>query len=359
MSRWVDGLESAARERLPEPVARYFRQGSRDGLSASEAVSAWRAVRLRPRVLRDVTGCSTATTVLGTPVGLPVAIAPSTLQRHAHPDGERAMAAGAAAAGALVCVSSNAGSSFASIAEQGAPWWVQAYVLRDRGLTESMLQRAVQAGAAAVVVTVDTPVLGTKYDDGPSVWDVTPEAFLHANEDVDLADAAAHLALAKATDLTPGVIGWLTEVTGLPLVVKGVLRGDDAALAVDAGAAAVWVSNHGGRQLDQAVATRWALPEVAHAVGDRAEVYVDGGIRRGVDVLAACALGATAAFLGRPALWSLTVGGPDGVTRLLREVEEELREAMMLSGAPTVSDLEPGLVAARRQLPEENDNDVV
>ncbi len=348
MSRWVDDLQAAAGRLLPEVVAAYYRQGARDGLSAAEAEQRWRDVRLRPRVLRDVSTITTATTLLGTPVALPLALAPTSLQRHAAAEGEVAMAAGAAAAETLVVVSSNAGASFAAIQAAGAPWWIQAYVLRDRALSQRMLDQAVAAGARAVVVTVDTPITGTKYDDGPSVWESTPDGYSHTN--VRAAGEPGDIDLTKADDLTPDVIGWLAEATGLPVVVKGVVRGDDAAHAVEAGAAAVWVSNHGGRQLDQAVSTRWALPEVMDTVGDRAEVYVDGGVRRGVDVLTACALGARAAFVGRPSLWALAVGGSVGVTRLVDELGSELREAMTLAGCPHVRDLGLDLIAAARAL---------
>lgn len=349
MVRWIDGLEQEADRLLPEPVARYYRQGSGEGLSAGEASDEWRRLRLRPRVLHDVSTVSTGASVLGTPLAAPIAIAPTTLQRHADEGGEVTMAQGAAAAGSLVCASSNAGSTFAQIAAAGAPWWVQVYVLRDRGLSTAMLERAVDAGAGAVVLTVDTPVVATKDDDGPTVWEMTPEAYLHANHDVRLALARDHLGLEKAADLTPDAIGWLADRTGLPVVVKGVLRGDDAARAVDAGAAAVWVSNHGGRQLDRAVATRWALPEVAAAVAGRAEVYVDGGIRRGVDVLAAVALGARAVFVGRPALWALTVAGADGVRRLVAELGSELAEALRLVGAPNLEALDLDLIWQDRE----------
>ena len=343
MTRWIDGLEQEALRLLPEAVGRYYRQGSGDGISAAEAEQAWRSVRLRPHVLRDVTSVSTRTSLLGTPIDVPVAIAPTTLQRHADDEGEVAMARGTAAAGTLVCVSSNAGSTFTDIARTGAPWWVQVYVLQDRALTTAMLARAVAAEAGAVVVTVDTPGIGTK--DDAAVWDVTPPDFLHANHDVRLDTARDHLDLEKASDLTPGVIGWLREQTGLPVVVKGVLRGDDARRAVDAGAAAVWVSNHGGRQLNGAIATRWALPEVVDAVRGEAEVYVDGGLRRGTDLLAAYALGATAAFVGRPALWALTVAGSGGVTRLVDDLRGELVEAMRLSGCRSLSELTRDLVS--------------
>jgi 4-hydroxymandelate oxidase len=206
-----------------------------------------------------------------------------------------------------------------------------------------MLERAVSAGARAVVVTVDTAVVGSKDDDGPTVWDETPDDFLHANYD-GLATSADGLDLEKASDLTPDVIGWLADRTGLPVVVKGVLRGDDAHTAVEAGAAGVWVSNHGGRQLDQSIATRWALPDVSSAVASRAEVYVDGGVRRGVDVLAARGLGAQAVFVGRPALWALTVAGAEGVTRLVRHLGAELVEAMQLAGHPRWDEPASGLL---------------
>ncbi len=344
MTRWLDGLEEAATTRLPESVARYFRQGSRDGISAVEAVQAWRDIRVRPRVLRDVSSVGTAASLLGSRVDAPIAVAPTTLQRHADPAGECAMAAGVAAAGSLVCVSSNAGFRFDEIAAEGAPWWVQTYVMQDLGLTEDMLRRAVAAGAGAVVVTVDTPIVGTKYDDGPPVWEETPEDYLHANVAPDLVAASA-TGFEKLAGITPDVISWLSGVAGLPVVVKGVLRGDDARAAVDAGAAAVWVSNHGGRQLDQAVSTMRALPEVAAAVGEAAEVYVDGGIRRGMDVFAACALGATTVFVGRPALWALAAEGSAGVTRLLRELQGELVEAMTLAGCPALDDVSADLIA--------------
>jgi 4-hydroxymandelate oxidase len=348
MTRWIDGLEQEALRLLPEAVGRYFLQGSGDGVTAGEAEATWREIRFRPHVLRDVTTVDVAGSVLGTPLAASVAIAPTTLQRHADDDGEVAMARGASAAGSLVCVSSNAGSTFAAVADTGAPWWVQVYVLGDRRVTEELLTRAVAAGARAVVLTVDTPVVATRHGAEPgageTVWDVTPDGFVHANHSGSVA-ARDHTSLARAADLTPDAIGWLASVTGLPVVVKGVLRADDAHRAVEAGAAAVWVSNHGGRQLDGTIATRWALPEVVDAVQGRAEVYVDGGLRRGTDLMAAYAVGANAAFLGRTALWALTVGGSDGVTRLLDDLRAELVEAMRLAGCVSRAELTPDLVA--------------
>jgi 4-hydroxymandelate oxidase len=345
----MDELRRAATDRLPQPVSEYFNQGSAEGIAASEAVAAWDRVRFRPRVLRDVSAVSTATTVLGQQLATPVCVAPTALHRAAHADGEVATARGAAAAGSLMAVSTNAGVTFEQIGATGAAWWLQCYVLRDRGLTKAIAQRAQAAGASAVVLTADTPVVGRKHTAGPSVWDVVPDDYLLANIDqCDLPDAA----LDKADDLTPDTIGWLSEVSGLPVVVKGVLRADDARIVTAAGAAAVQVSNHGGRQLDQSVATADALAEIAAAVeGGGAEVYVDGGIRRGEHVLAAIALGARAVFVGRPVLWGLTAGGESGqggcagVAAVLSGLTAELRHAMTLAGARTVSEITSDLVA--------------
>jgi 4-hydroxymandelate oxidase len=340
--RWIDTLEGAAAEKLPEAVHRYFRQGSAGGVSVGEATSAWSAYRFRPHVLNDVSTVDLSTTVLGTPVDAPILVAPSTMQRMADPDGELAMARGVGAAKSVLGVSSNAGTTFAELGATGVPWWLQIYIVRNREITVRMLDAAVEAGARAVVLTVDTPVVGRKEDDGETVWDVAqPGQFLANLPDGEWTDDD----LAKADDLNPEVIGWLSERTGLPVVVKGVLRGDDAKRCADAGAAGIIVSNHGGRQLDGSIPTAQALPEVAEAVaGSNLEVYVDGGIRRGEHVLAALALGARAVFVGRPALWSLTVGSSDGVTRLLTDLGTELDHILRLVGVSTPSSLTPDLV---------------
>jgi 4-hydroxymandelate oxidase len=343
--RWIDTLEAAAAEKLPEAVHRYYRQGSAGGISVAEAVAAWSAYRFRPHVLTDVSTVEVGTTVLGTPVDVPVLVAPSTMQRMADPDGDVAMATGVGAAGSLIGVSSNAGTTFADLGATGVPWWLQIYIVRNREITKQMLDTAVEGGARAVVLTVDTPVVGRKEDTGQTVWELAqPGQWLANLPEGDWADED----LAKADDLSPDVIGWLAERTGLPVVVKGVLRGDDAKRCADAGAAGVIVSNHGGRQLDAAVPTAHALPEVAEALaGTSSEIYVDGGIRRGEHILAALALGARAVFVGRPALWALTVGGSAGVTRLLTDLGDELDHSLRLIGCPRPTDLTPDLVTRR------------
>jgi len=344
----VDELRERAMQVLPAPVSEYFDGGAREGLSAAEAVGAWDRVRFLPRVLRNVSAVSTETSVLGQRVAAPILIAPMAMQKAAHPDGEAAVARAAAASGSLMAVSTNSGSKFADIGAAGTPWWLQVYVLRDRGVTAALLQAARAAGASAIVLTVDTPVVGSKYLAGQSIYEVVPEDFRLVNvEKAGLPDDA----LVQADDLTPDDIGWLREVTGLPVVVKGVLRADDARLLVSAGAAAVQVSNHGGRQLDQSIATADALPEIAAALaGTGAEVYVDSGIRRAEHVLAALALGARAVFIGRPVLWALAAGGPSGqggeqgVADLLARFTTDFREVMALAGVRAPGEISADLV---------------
>jgi 4-hydroxymandelate oxidase len=341
-------LEARASRVLSEPVSRYFRQGARDGVSAAEASAAWDAHRLLPQVLRDVTDVDVATTLLGTTFRTPLAIAPTTLHRAAHPDGEVATARAAAARGALMVLSSNAGSTVEDVAATGVDWWLQIYVTADRPTCLPLLRRAVDAGAKAVVLTADTPVVGTKYDDGPAVWDVIEPSWVRVNFDDDHGSEAGH---EKATDLGPHDVDWLASVTGLPVVVKGVLRPDDARRCIDAGAGAVWVSNHGGRQLDFAAATADCLAGVVAEVADDAEVYVDGGVRNGRHALVAHALGARAVFLGRLPLYALTVGGQDGVADLLSGLTSELVDALRLAGCASPGQATGGLLQAPGNAP--------
>lgn len=333
-TRWLETLEGEAERVLPASVFRYVRQGARSGVTAAEATAAWQDLRFAPHVLRDVTMIDTATSVLGATLRAPIAIAPTSLQRAVHPDGELAMARATAEAGSLLVLSSNAGSTFADVAGTGVRWWLQAYLTQDRGLSEPVLDAAVAAGAEAIVLTLDTPTVGTKYDDGPSVWEELDSDLVRVNFPPGHDERPG---AAKAMDLGPGDIAWLREVTGLPVVVKGVLRPDDARRCVQAGAASVWVSNHGGRQLDRARSTASALSSIVGALDGTTEVYVDGGVRSGLDVLAAVGLGATCAFLGRLPLWAL-VGGADGVARMHESLRLELVEAMRLAGTSRLAD---------------------
>ncbi|GAA1166615.1 alpha-hydroxy acid oxidase [Nocardioides aquiterrae] len=335
-ARWLADLEQRARDALSPAVVEYLLQGARDSITAGEAVDAWGAIRFRPRVLHDVTHVDPGVTLLGHRSELPFGVAPTTLQRAVHPDGELAMAHATADAGGVLVVSSNAGTSFADIGATGVHWWLQAYLPADRTLAEPMLERAVAAGARAVVLTVDTPVVGTKYagPDVPVVWETVDPDLLRVNFDAGYDDLPG---AEKALDLGPDDLGWLADRTGLPVVVKGVLRAEDAVRSVQAGAAAVWVSNHGGRQLDRSAATASCLPDVVAAIGGRAQVYVDGGIRTGLDVLAALALGADAVFLGRLPLLAL-VEGRDGVAALHRELLRQTVDALRLAGCRAAAD---------------------
>jgi 4-hydroxymandelate oxidase len=335
MTRWLDGLEERARPTVPPHILEYVLQGAGASVTASEAPASWAGVRLAPRVLRDVTQVDLTTRLLGHSYRVPYGVAPTTLQRSVHPDGERAMARACADAGSPLVVSSNAGTLFADIASTGVGWWLQVYLPRNRGLAAPLLARAVAAGARAVVLTVDTPVVGSKITEtGRSVFELVPGEQLRVNFDEGY---DAQPGAEKAADLGPADIAWLHAQTGLPIVAKGVLRGDDARMCVEAGAAAIWVSNHGGRQLDRAVSSASALPRVRQAVGESVEVYVDGGIRSGLDILTALALGADAVFAGRQPLLALA-DGDRGVRRWHAELHTELSEAMCLSGAATPRD---------------------
>jgi 4-hydroxymandelate oxidase len=319
----LDALEAAARSRLERGVYDYIAGGADAERTVADNLAAWSRLRLRPRVLRDVGEVSTATTLLGSEVPTPLMVAPMAYHRMVHPDGEAASA---------------------------AVRWFQVYVVRDRGWTAELVARAAAAGYRALVLTVDVPLLGRRLRDLRNDFRL-PTGLKPANAppvaEPDRRRAADVLAQVGQFDpgLTPDNVGWLAERSGLPVVVKGVLRGDDAVACLDAGAAGVVVSNHGGRQLDTAVATADALPEVVAAVGDRVEVYVDGGVRRGTDVVKALALGARAVLVGRPVLWGLAAGGAAGAERLLSGLAADLRLAMVLCGAVDVGRLTPDLVA--------------
>ena len=328
--RWVDTLPERAERAVHPAVWSYLQSGSYGEVSVAEATLAWREFRFRTRVLAGVGSADLATTLLGSPVSSPIGVAPTAMQRAIHPHGERAMVAGAEAAGSLCVVSSNAGTRWDELGAT-SPWWLQAYLPTDREQMRPVLERAVAAGAAAVVLTADTPFPGSKYAADDQDWTGVDLDWWRVNFPPPHPDR-------WAADLKLEDVTWLREAAGVPVVVKGVLRGDDALRCLDAGADAIYVSNHGGRQLDRAVNTASALCEVVTAVGDRAEIYVDGGIRTGVDVLAALSLGARGVFLGRSPLHALAVDGARGVERLLTDLVTELGEVLHLAGCATPYD---------------------
>ena len=334
----MDTLEERARAVLPPEVFAYYAAGSGEQRTLAAQEGAWEDLLLRPRVLRDVSTVTTATTVLGTSVAAPVLVAPAALHGLAHPDGEVATATGARDAGSLLVVSMRASRPLEQIAAAAGAWWQQLYVLGDRGISDEVARRAADAGARALVVTVDVPFVAHK-PTGP-LPPLPPEAIVEALAGRDPLDPR----LQQAPDLGAADIARLKEISGLPLVAKGVLRGDEALRCLDAGADAVIVSTHGGRQLDGVVPSARALPEVVDAVGDRAEVYVDGGIRSGGHVLRALALGARAVLLARPALWALAVDGADGVRDLLDGLASDTRDALGLAGCTSPDDAGRDLV---------------
>jgi isopentenyl diphosphate isomerase/L-lactate dehydrogenase-like FMN-dependent dehydrogenase len=336
--------ERLAAERLDPGAHGYYAGGAGDELTLRDNVEAFRRWQLRPRVLVDVDSCTTATTVLGQDVSMPLLVAPVAFQRVAHPDGEVAMARAAKAAGTVMCLSTMATSTLEELAETGVPRWFQLYIFRDEGVTRELIGRVVDAGFTALVLTVDTPFLGRRERDLRTGFVVKiPVASL----------GQGGLTPAETFALTSASVSWrdveqLASLSGLPVIVKGVLTEEDAKLACEHGASAIVVSNHGGRQLDGVSATIDALEEVVTAVDGRIEVLVDGGIRRGTDVVKALALGARAVLAGRAPLWGLAVDGEAGALRVLQLLQAEILSALQLVGCTSPADVTRDRVARRR-----------
>jgi isopentenyl diphosphate isomerase/L-lactate dehydrogenase-like FMN-dependent dehydrogenase len=318
--------ERLAEEKLDANAHAYFAGGAGDEVTLRDNLAAFERRRLRPRVLVDVGTVSTATTVLGTEIALPVLIAPLALQRMAHPDGEEATARAAAAAGTIMCLSSAATCAPSQLTE--GKRWFQVYVWKERATTEAAIAQAVEHGYSALVLTVDVPYIGRRERDIRAEFTI-PE---HLTVQGDLF-AANFDATVSWRDLER-LAGY-----GLPVVVKGILTAEDASLACEHGAAAVIVSNHGGRQLDGVSASLDVLEEVVYAVDGRAEVLLDGGVRRGTDVLKALALGARAVLIGRAMLWGLAVAGEEGVADVLRLLRDEIELGLALLGCASPADV--------------------
>jgi isopentenyl diphosphate isomerase/L-lactate dehydrogenase-like FMN-dependent dehydrogenase len=343
--------ERLAEERLGPGAWSYFAGGADDERTLRWNLEAYGRWRLRPRILCDVTDVNASTTVLGTEVALPVLVAPVAFQRMAHPDGEAGTARAAAAAGTVMCLSTIATATPADVAAAapGAPRWFQLYVFKDWGLTSALVQQAVDAGYSALVLTADTPYLGRR--EGPlRTGFAIPDDVRIPAVDAARGGGLQPFSLHEHFDLFSPAVSWrdverLNDLSGLPVVVKGVLTAEDARLACEHGAAAVGVSNHGGRQLDGVPGTLDALPEVVEAVDGRVEVYLDGGIRRGTDVAKALALGARATLAGRAVLWGLAVGGEEGARHVLELLRDEIRLALSLLGCTSPEEIRPGHVA--------------
>lgn len=337
-----------ALEVLSPIVAGYYAGGSGAEVTLAESEDAWRTHRFRPHVLRDVAEVDTTLHLLGSTLTAPVLAGPAAYQVLAHPEGEVATARGVGAAGGVQVVSSRCSTRLedvaAAVTGAGGDWWFQCYVFRDRAITVDLVQRAAAAGARAVVLTGDTPVVGTKLRQGTEFLPLT-DAITGVNIDVpiveDLLPGGLDLSesLREDPSVTLAEIDWLAGLSGLPVLVKGVLRGDDARESVAAGAAGIIVSTHGGRQLDRAVASARALPEVVAAVPPDVPVLVDGGIRTAADVLVALALGARAVLVARPVLWALAADGAAGVAALLEGFRHDLVEVLQLAGCRDLSEV--------------------
>jgi 4-hydroxymandelate oxidase len=350
--RNLSDYEAAARTRLPKPVYDYFAGGAEDELTLAANRDAYRRIMLRPRVLVDVSTVDTSVSFLGRTLSHPVVLAPTAFQRLAHIDGELASARAARATESLFVASTLSTVTIEEIGAEAGPLWFQLYVFKDRELTRSLVQRAEAAGAAALCLTVTVPVQGLRERDVRNKFRL-PDGLEMANlrgrsQATMTAGEGSRLASYIGHEFDPTLswdaVEWLCSVSRLPVLLKGVMSAEDARIAADHGVQGVIVSNHGGRQLDSAMATLDALPEVAQAMPDF-PVLVDGGIRRGADVVKALALGARAVLVGRPYLWGLSVNGQAGVEDVIAQLRAGLERTMQLLGRTSLKELDSTVLA--------------
>jgi isopentenyl diphosphate isomerase/L-lactate dehydrogenase-like FMN-dependent dehydrogenase len=337
----VFDYEAIARSKMDPAHWDYIQGGSDDEVTLRSNRASLERIRLRPRVLVDVSASvlDTSTSVLGIPISMPLLVAPMSLHCLAHPEGECATAQAAGRAKTLMIASTTATRSLEEIAQAASgPLWFQLYVYPSLKVAEKLVHRAESAGYHAIVLTVDLPALGNREKDRRNDLIIPPPPFIEANF-VDVEKNGQDW-----VTLTWESLSWLRSITSLPILLKGILTAEDALLAIEHGMDGIIVSNHGGRQLDTALASIEALPEVVKAVAGRCEVFFDGGIRRGTDILKALALGARAVLIGRPVLWGLAANGADGAYHVLEMLREELELAMALSGRPTLRSIDQTLV---------------
>lgn len=348
----VTEFQALAAARLPKATYEYITTGSADEVTLRENVAAFQRIKILPPLLTGVSSADPSTTVLKQPIKMPIMLAPVAGQQMYHPQGALAAARAAAAAGTVYGISSSVGHSVEDVAAASpGPKWFQLYVPKDRVVAKKLVERAEKAGCKAIILTVD---MGEWKDaDRRNRFALPKETLVKHLRDVgftQIVDTMSYEEIlafnAQAWDLTISweFFDWLRGITKLPLIIKGVLRKEDAEKAVSLGIEGIVVSNHGGRRLDGMPATIEMLPEIVAAVGNRAEVYIDSGIRRGTDVLIALALGARAVLVGRPYAWALGANGEAGVRKVLDLLREEFLNAMVSSGCATIADIKPGLV---------------
>ncbi len=348
----VEAFEGLAQSRLDRVAVDYFRSGSWGEHTVAENLAAWQRLWLRPRCLVNVSQRDPSVSLFGDRMPSPLLIAPTALHKMAHPEGEVATAKAAGACGVPMVLSSLSTCTVEEVAKVAtSPLWMQLYISQDRGFTRSLAQRVEAAGCKAIMVTVDAPVWGVRERDIHNGFRV-PDGLHIANlERPGLptghsgSGIGATLGWTIDASLTWKDFEMVCSAVKLPVLVKGILRGDDAIKAMDHGAQGVVVSNHGGRQLDGSIATASALPDVVQSVSGRVPVLVDGGIRRGADMLRAVALGARAVLVGRPVLWGLATAGQPGVERVLQLLLEEFSLSMALAGCPDIRSITSDLIA--------------
>ncbi|KAJ2182023.1 Hydroxyacid oxidase 1 [Coemansia sp. RSA 551] len=359
----IKDIEKIAQRVMPGGAWGYYNSGANDEQTKADNESAFDSYRLHPRMLRDVSKITTHTTVLGQKVRTPLGIAPCALHKLAHADGEAATSRAAAKHGSIMILSTYSTTSLEKVIAQGdgtTQYWMQLYVYQDRHVSETIVRRAEKAGFKAIVLTVDAPMLGRRLVDARNKFNPPPHLRLENFMDPNVVNGTGYAPdLAKSKNETFGAtfgangdqslswangISWLKSITKLPIIVKGVLTAEDTQLAIDHKCAGVIVSNHGGRQLDGALSTIDALPQVVEAANDKIEVYMDGGIRKGSDIFKALALGARAVFVARPVLWGLAYKGEQGAFIALDLLQKELELAMMLTGTTQVSEIDESYV---------------
>lgn len=347
--------QKLAKEKLSSMVYDYYAGGADDEITVDENHTAYNRIRLKYRVLVDVSKRDLSTRILGERVSMPVLIAPTAFQCLADPEGEVATARAAGAAGTIMILSTLSNSAVEDVTRAASgPVWFQLYAHKDRGLTTHLVNRVLAAGCKAIVLTVDVPVLGRRERDIRNGFGLPPHLSaknLTGEGLGQLPEGMTGSALAEYINsfIHPGItwadVEWLCSISKLPVFIKGLITAEDATRAVDHGASGIVVSNHGGRQLDTARPTIEALPEIVSAVNGRIEVLIDGGIRRGTDVLKAIAIGAKAVLIGRPILWGLAVNGEQGVVDVLNLLRNEFDAAMALCGCARVDEIRDHLIA--------------
>lgn len=352
----VKDFEILAKKSLPKNAYDYYSSGADEENTLKENVDAFKRLRIRPAILRDVSCIDTSTTILGNKIDFPICVAPTAMQRMAHPDGEVATAKAAAALGTCMVLSSWATSTIEEVnnSAPGALRWFQLYIYKDRNIVRNLVRRAEKEGYKALAVTVDTPTLGQRRRDVrnrfalPSHLSLGNFSIADAHSDGVKSSNDSGLAAYVKDLIDPTLnwkhITWLKSITSLPIVLKGILTKESALEALESGIDGIWVTNHGARQLDGVPSSIEALPEIIEAVKGKVEVYLDGGVQLGTDAFKALAIGATAVFVGRPALWGLSYDGEDGVKRVLEILRDEFRRVMMLAGCRNIQEIKKMMV---------------